>query len=206
MKQMKVEMLNEYHEFQSAEEAELWGKKHYFDLCGERRSNNPDYNQLFLYAGSGYLVYNRMLRNRWEDSEEEMCEIEQVTKILSKHKLPEPVIAYRYTQKRDIKSLCRGERLRTGLRFSDKAFFSTSLVKTSLEKFKQEYRCNCLLKLYLPRGIQSAYISLKDTDSRLNEQELLLQRDTEFEIVRSHWFSWPIVIECKAIVNTIPKE
>lgn len=198
---MLADALTGYHEFPSADEAESWAEIYYPDLCGDRRGNNPDYMRLFFYGGNCYRRYNKMLRYGWECSEDTMREVLELTDILGKYELPEPVVAYRYTHKRDMKRLCMGKRLRPGLRFADNAFFSTSLVISSLDKFQKQYNCNCLLKLYLPKGIHGAYLSLRGTPSRLNEQELLLQRNTQFEIITIHRFRRPMVIECKAIIN-----
>ena len=198
---MPVEMPTKYREFHSAEEAELWAEEHFADICGDRKTADPDYNCLFLYAGSGYCLYNPVLRGTAVADEESAREILQIADILGRYALPEPVVSYRYTHKQDLQLLLRGERLRPGLRFADKAFFSTSLVKSSLDEFRKRYKRNCLLKLYLPKGIRCAYISLKETDSCLDEQELLLQRNTEFEIIKIHRFCRPMVIECRAIIN-----
>lgn len=187
-----------YREFHSADEAERWGETYYKDLYGKNCEDNADFEQLFLYSGSGYRLYNSQLRYNEEYDEIITQGIERLTDILARHTLPENVIAYRYTQKQILSLLCAGKPLRPGLRFSDKAFLSTSLVKASLSQFKKENPCDCLLKLYLPKGLHSIYISLKNTNSRLNEQELLLQRDTEFEIIRIHRLSYPLLIECKA--------
>ena len=191
----------EYREFHTAGEVEQWAEIHYSDLCGEQRKNNPDYERLFFYGGSCYKWYNKALRYGWGYSEDTMREVQQLIDILNKYELPEPVVAYRYTHKQDVKLLCLGKRPQPGMRFADKGFFSTSLVKSSLDIFKKKYGCNCLLKLYLPKGIHGSYISLKGTISLLNEQELLLQRNTEFEIIKIHRFRIPMVIECKAIIS-----
>ena len=191
----------EYREFHTDDEAEHWAEIYYPDLCGEQRKSNPDYERLFSYGGSCYKWYNKALRYGWGDSEDIMHEVQQLIDILDKYELSEPVVAYRYTHKMDVKLLCLGKRPQSGMRFADKAFFSTSLVKSSLDKFKKKYGCNCLLKLYLPKGIHCAYISLRGTDSLLDEQELLLQRNMEFEIIKIHRFRIPMVIECKAIIN-----
>lgn len=198
---MLADSLNKYREFHSADEVERWAEVHYSDIYGEQRMDNPDYTCLYRYAGNCYRNYNRTLRYGWQSDEGTKREISQLTHILGRYKTPEPLVVYRYTSKKDIKLLCLGERLRPGLCFSDKAFFSTSLVKASLDRFKQKYKRNCLLKLYLPKGMHGAYISLKETSSLLNEQELLLQRDTEFEIIRIHRFCCPMVIECQAIIK-----
>lgn len=191
----------EYREFHTADEAEHWANIHYPDICGEQCKNNPDYERLFFYSGSCYKMYNKALRFGWEYSDDTMREIWQLVYILDKYKLPEPVIAYRYTHKKDLKLLFQGERLRPGMHFADKGFFSSSLVKSSLEDFRKKYKRNCMLKLYLPKGVPGAYISLRETSSVLNEQELLLQRDTEFEIIKIHHFCHPMVIECKAVIK-----
>ena len=198
---MPVEMPTEYHEFHSTDEAERWAEVHFPDICGEQRASNPDYDCLYLYAGNGYQIYNADLRYGVKSDKQSEHEISQLTDILERYELPEPMVAYRYTHKQDLQLLLRGERLRPGLRFADKAFFSTSLVKSSLDEFRKRYKRNCLLKLYLPKGIRCAYISLKNTGSQLNEQELLLQRDTEFEIIKIHRFCCPMVIECRAIIK-----
>ena len=198
---MRVDTQPEFREFLSTDEAEQWAKTHYSDLYGEQRKSNPDYERLFYYGGNCYKAYNKTLRHGWNCSDETKEEIAQLTDILERHILPESVIAYRHTHKEDVELLCIGERLRPGVRFADKAFFSTSLVKSSMDKFRKKHHCDCLLKLYLSKGLHGVYISLKETPSILNEQELLLQRNTEFEIIKIHRFCRPMVIECKAIIN-----
>ena len=191
----------EYFEFHTADEAEHWAEIHYPNLCGEQRKNNPDYERLFFYGGSCYKPYNKALRYGWGYSEDTMHEVQQLIDILDKYELPEPVVAYRYTHKQDVKLLCLGKCPQPGMRFADKGFFSTSLVNYSLDVFKKKYGCNCLLKLYLPQGLHGTYISLKGTSSIQNEQELLVQRNTEFEILKIHRLTYPMLIECKAIIK-----
>lgn len=191
----------EYREFRSAEEAEQWAAIHYPDIYGDQRLANPDFEILTYYSGSCYKLYNQFLRFGREFSEGTMNEARQLVSIIEKYKIPEPIVAYRYTHKQDMKHLSLGKRLRPGMRFADKGFFSTSLVKSSLDDFRRKYKRNCLLKLFLPKGTHGTYISLKGTRSILNEQELLLQRGTEFEIVKINYFSCPMIVECKAIIT-----
>ncbi len=68
------------------------------------------------------------------------------------------------------------------MHFADKAFFSTTLVKDLLKSFISKKHYNCILKLYLPQSLHGAYVSFKDELSLLNEQEILLPCNTEFEI------------------------
>lgn len=195
-----------FREFQSAEDAEAWAKVNFGDVYGKNRSDSADFEVLFLYSGNGYRLYNNTLRfgTAWTSAEER--ELERLKHILADHTLPENVIAYRYTQQDVLLHLCGCDKLRPGMRFSDKAFLSTSLVKASLRKFKKENPSNCLLKLYLPKGLNAVYISLKNTDSVLSEQELLLNRNILFEIEKIHRFRYPLLIECKAIPNTSLEE
>lgn len=198
--------MSKYRKFRCAKEAESWAKVNFGDVYGKKLSDGADFEVLFLYSGYGYRFYNSTLRfgTEWTSAEEQ--ELERLKYILANHNLPEKVIAYRYTQQDVLLHLCGSDKLRPGMRFSDKAFLSTSLVKASLRKFKKENPCNCLLKLRLPEGLNAVYISLESTDSRLREQELLLDRNILFEIEKIHRFRYPLLIECKAIPNTSLEE
>ena len=191
----------QHREFMSAEEAERWAQENYKAIYNEANVSSADFDLLFAYSGSWYALYNSHLRYGEEYGEETTREIDSLTALLDRCELPENVVAYRYTTKDVIKAMCQNN-VQVGAVFSDKAFFSTSLVRSSMEKFRRENKCNCLLKLYLPKGLNGVYIPVERTNSQLREQELLLQRDTLFEIVKVHHLSWPLLIECRAIKNT----
>ena len=55
-----------------------------------------------------------------------------------------------------------------------------------------------MLKLYLTAGIHAIYLSYTDTISVLREQELLLEPEVEFEIIKVKGIRQK-VIECKMV-------
>lgn len=201
-----------YHEFDSTEEVEIWARKHYADLLDIPREDEL-HQMISSYTGSYYKWYNKLLRNYISangnksreiesvDVKDDVIEIKKITDMLCKHSLPENIIAYRYTHKKDIVSLCSGKALRNGIEFSDKAFFSTTLIRKMLKGFMWENYCDCLLKLYLPQGMPGAYVSIDKEWSRLDEQEFLLPPNINFRILKIHHLTYPLKIECQAIYN-----
>lgn len=199
-----------YREFSSEEEAEEWARQHYADLIGIPRDDEL-HKIISSYTGSYYKWYNNLLRNYMPvnssefkkidsiDVRENVIEIQKIIEALCKYSLPENIIAYRFTHKAVIKSLCSGKNICVGTIFSDKAFFSTTLIRKLLNEFMWKNHCNCLLKLYLPKGLSGAYVSIDKEWSCLNEQEFLLPPNTKFRIIRVHRFTYPLVIECMAL-------
>jgi hypothetical protein len=199
-----------YRQFNDAEEAEAWAQRHYADLLGLPPENEIR-RSVFFYTGSCYRLYNKLLRDcpplgsdefekiDFRESREEIAEIQKINKVLLEHTLPENIVVYRFTHKRIIRRLCNSKLVHKGDVFSDRAFFSTTLVRPLLEGFGKENRCDCILKLYLPKGLPGAYVSFKDGRSCLNEQEFLLPPNIKFRILRIYGLKYPQEIECLAI-------
>lgn len=199
-----------YREFENIEETETWAKKYYSDLLALPREDEL-HKIITYYTGSYYKWYNRLLRDYFPvdsdrfkeidsaDVRENVIEIQRIIETLYKYSLPENIIAYRFTHKAVIKSLCNGQVFHSGTEFSDKAFFSTTLIHYLLKDFGWNNRCNCLLKLYLPKGLPGAYVSIDKGWSCLNEQEFLLPPNIKFRILKIHYFTYPLKIECMAI-------
>lgn len=201
-----------YREFDSAQEAEQWSHQHYGDLL----NMDPEsalYRLIFAYTGSWYLVLNRLLRTcptfgtpefdtaDFGEYEEEKQQIIEISQILNRHTLPENIIAYRFTHITDVIRLLGKHWPQKGKVFSDKAFFSTTLVQDLLIGFAEEHRCTCLLKIFLPKGIHGACVSFKTSKTLLNEQEFLLPPNVKMRIKKVHYFTWPIQIDCIALLN-----
>ena len=211
-------MSEKYREFNSAEEANSWGREYYSDLyskCKDKTMLLCDslIKSLYAYTGSNYKMLNELLRvctpmNSQEfeginfgEYEDEKPALIEINKKLKNYTTPENIIVYRYTHKHYLRKLCPNGKVKIGTIFSDKAFFSTTLVKDLLKDFAIENHCNCILKLYLPKGTPRAYISFKGKQSLLNEQEFLLPTNMKFMITKKQKFTrWPI-IDCQAIVS-----
>jgi hypothetical protein len=207
-----------YKEFQTSEEADAWAWKNYADILtpGEE---NVEYMSVFYYTGSMSRKWNSVLRRHpsiesgdFEKSAgrefcsdgEQIRRIKEVNAVLRRHYIPENIVVYRYTHAKVMKHLCAQSGIKKGTIFADKGFFSTTLIKELLGNFASKHECDCLLKIYLPNGLQGAYVALKNPLTRLNEQEILLPPNTKFEIVKIHrafWFCKPKLIECKAVLE-----
>lgn len=190
----------EYREFFSKKDAEKWGIENYKEVSGANADTSAEFKLLYEYAGNMYTPFNRILRYSLKDNDY-MCDIEKLIQILTRYQLKEDIVTYRYTSKSDIRSLLSKKFIKKGLYFSDRAFFSTSLVLDCIKEFAKKNKYNCLLKLYLLQGTHGAYIDLSETDSLLNEQEFLLPPNTKFQIIKVHYFSFPMLIECKVILD-----
>ena len=209
---MSVDNLMDYREFTNADEAEQWAWKHYFDLL----SLNPDseqYKLIFSYTGSWYKALNHLMRAcpavgseafdkvEFGDYAEEKAEIIALNSILQKYSLPESIVVHRFAHIPDIIKMSKACFLHKGVQFSDKAFVSTTLVKNLLVSFGKENGCSCVLRIYLPKGLPGAYVSFKTDKTLLNEQEFLLPPNVPMKIIKIHYFTWPIQIDCFALPN-----
>lgn len=209
---MPVDNLMDYREFTNADEAERWAWEYYSDLL----SLNPEseqYKLFFSYTGSWYKVLNRLMRVcpavgseafdkiDFGDYAEEKAEIIALNSILQKYSLPESIVVHRFAHISDIVKMTGAYFLSKGVQFLDKAFVSTTLVKNLLIPFGKENGCSCVLRIYLPKGLPGAYVSFKTDKTLLNEQEFLLPPNVPMKIIKIHYFTWPIQIDCVALPN-----
>lgn len=67
----------------------------------------------------------------------------------------------------------------------DKGFMSTTLMPHCMKDFPKNHNCNCLLKLYLPKGTKGAYIGYNNKS--LKEYESLLPPNSKFKYVRKRY-------------------
>lgn len=206
--------LNHYTEFHSELDAATWARDHFSDVFTLPK-DSPTYQSLLYYIGSMSRKWNRNLRRcpsiesgnfekcaagDYASDGEHIAKIKEVNRFLRLHRIPENIIAYRYTHRKIMKQLCSSKFLRRGMVFVEKGFCSTTLVKNALEKFSKQHKCDCLLKLYLPQGLPGSYASLDFPPSILREYEILLAPNIQFEIIKVHRFSRPLFVECRAIL------
>lgn len=209
---MSVDTLMGYREFTNADEAEQWAWEHYSNLLS-LDLDSEQYKLIFSYTGSWYKALNRLMRVcptvgskdfdkvDFGDYAEEKAEIIALNAILQKYSLPEPIVVHRFAHILDIVKMSGVYFPRKGVQFSDKAFVSTTLVKNLLVSFGKENGCSCVLRIYLPKGLPGAYVSFKTDKTLLNEQEFLLPPNVPMKIIKIHYFTWPIQIDCVALPN-----
>ncbi len=191
--------MEKYREFLSEKQAEEWGEKSFPNLVSKEFQKTKEFDVLYSYGGGLYLPINASLRGANVKYDGLELYINTLKHIVLNNFVPENIIVYRSIDIRCVQLICKQSILKEGLRFSDKAFLSTSLFKGSAVSFGKEQRYDCILKLFLPKGTRGAYISYKGQISVLHEQELLLAPETNFEILKIHHLIKPKLIECKAI-------
>lgn len=195
---MKRGELDGYKEFITEEEAQKWAEKNYAYQCSYEFKSGQDFNALFYYGGNKYKSVNRFLRNNEKISEDDKMLVERLRKIVLSTTLPENVVVYRSVKYSSFKNLCGENKISRGVRFCDKAFLSTSLSKNCAMKFHKNKGNDCMLKLYLTAGVHAIYLSYTNTISVLHEQELLLEPEVEFEVIKVKGIRQK-VIECKMV-------
>lgn len=195
----KDKCLKNYLDFRSTYEAEKWGEKSFPNLVTREFKNTKEFQALFLYGGDMFRPINRYLRGLQDGRDELYSLVNLINNVVLNNSTPENVTVYRSTHIKVIKKLCGKQILRKGLIFSDKAYLSTSLCASCAYDYGRVHSKDCLLKLYLSQGTKGAYLSYKGTFSNLNEQELLLASNTAFEIIKVHYFTKPLLIECKVV-------
>lgn len=207
---MKEIFYKHYREFRDEAEVEAWAWEHYAGLLSMPRDSKL-YQDISAYTGSLFTPVNGLMRAippygtpgffECDPGDFQMAydAIPGIVDALNQYETPENIVAYRFTHLKVMRGLCRTRWLRSGLIFSDKAFFSTTLLRKQLVQFGKEHRCNCVLKLYLPKGTYGAYVSFKEEWSLLREYEFLLPPNMKFKIVKVCAFTHPVLIECAAL-------
>lgn len=212
--EMKEVEYTQYKEFLCAKDAEEWAHTHFSDVLALPKDSFT-YQSVLYYTGSMSRKWNRTLRRcpsiesgdfeKYASSDcasdgEHIGRIKEVNRFIRQHNIPEDIVVYRYTHRKVLKQLCSAAILRKGMIFTEKGFCSTTLVKDALQKFSEQHECDCVLKIYLPKGLPGVYASLDFPLSVLCEYEILLPPNVQFEIVKVHTFSRPLLIECRAIL------
>lgn len=198
---------SEYREFWDEAEAETWAREHYGTLL-ELPFESEVYKDFFAYTGNWSVPVNNIMRLLPPYGTPEFFEcdpgeyqeaydtIPRIVDVLNQYELPESIVVYRFTHLKMIRDLYGVRHLRTGQVFSDKAFLSTTLLRKQLVPFGRSRRCDCVLKLYLPKGMHGAYVSSQDERDVLREYEFLLPPNITFKIVKVHRLMYPKEIEC----------
>ena len=191
--------MKNYLDFRSANEAEIWGEKSFPNLVTNEFKKTEEFQALFYYGGNMFRPINRYLRGFQDGRDELYTLVNLINNVVLNNFTQEDVIVYRSTRIKVIKELCGKQILRKGLIFADKAFLSTSFCAGCAYDYGKAHANDCILKLYLSKGTKGAYLSYKGTFSNLNEQEFLLAANTAFEIIKVHYFTRPMLIECKIV-------
>ena len=186
-----------YREFYLKEDIDNWVINNYgewINILNKEKYNykagNTDLaDLLYCYGGNNYITYNNILRGFEEYSENErkenLKEIDIINKSISKFKLNDEIVVWRFTHKDFFETLFEDFKVKKENTFTEKAFMSTTLIPSLLLEFAKKNKYNCLLKLYLPRGTKGAYLKFNNT--LLNEEEFLLPFGATFVLKNRYY-------------------
>lgn len=167
-----------FKEFTTEDEAKTWAKENYGQWLEKIQITKYSYpsteinDLLYGYTGNTYQMYNPMLRGFGkydkEETEEYTQNINIINNEISKFKLKENIVVWRYTYKNMLKLFFENNKIKKGDVFTDKAFMDTTLIPDLLRNFAIDHRCDCLMKLCLPTGTKGAYVYFYNKHSVLN--------------------------------------
>lgn len=117
------------------------------------------------------IIESKSLRSIGIDNANEIMD-----NLVKNSKLSENLTVYRGSDGLFLDG-CKLSNLKPGVQFNDQAFLSTSVLESNISK-----NSNYFLELDIPKGTNAAYIESITGVSLYHQQELLLGRNTKFEI------------------------
>lgn len=132
------------------------------------------------YTSQAYENINSMLRGKVEGDMESKMIVDTLDYAIEKSKVPFDISVYRGVRyAEDLKNFFTND-AKVGGTWSDPAYLSTSLDKTSFSAFKG---ADVSFKINVPKGSSGAFLN-GDLSKYPNEAEMLLPRGTKFRIDR----------------------
>ncbi|MFL0197127.1 ADP-ribosyltransferase [Clostridium sp. WILCCON 0269] len=199
-----------FRQFKNEEEVYEWvtdnfgGGTRYIEIYENSSDKSDMANLLCCYTGNKNNIYRKIL---WgcakelggEEIENYLKEISIIPKEICKFELQENIIAYRYTYKKTLEKGFESLKIEKGETFTNKMFMSTTLIPGLLKEFFKSRKCDCILKLYLPKGTKGVYVSVGK--NALNEQEFSLPPNSTFKLIkRSYSFKYHMPLyECELL-------
>lgn len=209
----RVDMNNNeiYKEFNTEEDVDKWTNENYGEWLEKLQREDYSYDSnditdlLYYYTGSMNDILNKLLRGYLvsELDEDELNDFTNKINIInteiSNFKLKENIIVWRYTYKGFFERLFESNKIKVGRVFIEKSFMSTTLLPKNLEEFALSNHYDTLLKIYLPKGTNGAYVDFEKDG--LNEREFLLPKGCKFKLKKKKFrLRWPhYVYECELI-------
>jgi hypothetical protein len=144
--------------------------------------NNFDQNVINNYTLGNYLEINSYLKgdNLVRDSGTLKFTNEKIKAIdnaISKYDLQENVIAYRGTNKQYYNDYKIGDE------FTEKIYYSTSLNEDIAKEFRDHADNPYMVEIHVPKGAKLLYVGYNSSFVTLNEQELLIARNTKYKVI-----------------------
>jgi hypothetical protein len=134
---------------------------------------------LKYYTGEGFRDINHPLRHGLELSEKAEDAMDRLDGLLEEEWLTKGVVYRGYNSE---KFLLDNDEDLIGSRFTDPAFVSTSHNKANAQVFINAAKHPVMAEIHIPDGAHGFDIPSKFTEYDVGESEVLLPRDSEFEV------------------------
>lgn len=175
-------MKTKYKKFHFPDEIYSWYIKYKSYFPSDNDNDKEFLQAINYYTASANPLFNNLLRyNTKLDSDNFIYPyiIKMINK-LSTYQIPDNIVVYRYISKGLLKEMCPSYPPRTGMVIHDKGFMSTTLIRESVNSYRDGRNQNILLVIYVPSGTKGTYVGhLKDT---LTEYEVILAPNTKLHI------------------------
>lgn len=175
-------MSTKYTEFHSPKDTKLWYKK-YKDFFPSVKDEDKDFlYALDMYTASANPVFNNHLRHN-EPLETSDFYYPYITSMVTKlptYTIPDNIIVYRYISKGLLKEMCPSYPPKKNMIMQDKGFMSTTLIRNSVNSYRDNRSQNILLVISVPTGTKGTYVG--ELPNMLTEYEVILAPNTKLRI------------------------
>lgn len=175
-------MKNLYTKFRSPNDVDLWYENHKSAFPSDNDTDKAFSKAIYYYTASANTLVNRALRYDMSILEGDYMQsiFQRMIDKLPTYQIPDNIIVYRYISKGLLKAMCPSYPPKKGMIMEDKGFMSTTLIRESVNSYRDGRNQNILLVISIPIGTKGAYVGhLKST---LPEYEVILAPNTKLRI------------------------
>ena len=172
-------MKTQYREFHSSDEIRPWYVKYQSYFPSDNDTDKDFLQAINLYTASANPFFNNHLRyNTVLDPDDFIYPyVAKMIEKLPTYHIPDNIIVYRYISKGLLKEMCPSYPPKKGMIMEDKGFMSTTLIRKSVNSYRDERVQNILLVISVPINTKGTYVGhLKNT---LSEYEVILVPNTK---------------------------
>lgn len=175
-------MKTHYKEFHFPDETHSWYIKYKSHFPSDNDNDKEFLQAINYYTASANPLFNNFLRYNTKLESDDFI-YPYIIKMIDKlptYQIPDNIVVYRYISKQLLKEMCPSYPPKKGMIITDNGFMSTTLIRESVNSYRDGRNQNILLIIYVPSGTKGTYVGhLKDT---LTEYEVILAPNTKLHI------------------------
>lgn len=175
-------MKTHYKEFHFPDETHSWYIKYKSHFPSDNDNDKEFLQAINYYTASANPLFNNLLRYNAKLESDDFI-YPYIIKMIDKlptYQIPDNIVVYRYISKGLLKEMCLSYPPKKGMIITDNGFMSTTLIRESVNSYRDGRNQHILLVIYVPSGTKGTYVGhLKDT---LTEYEVILAPNTKLHI------------------------